>query len=75
MNQRKNDERRSIEAARLLLMQKTIDTQAARISALEALLAEAGSVLVEYSKHDISEIRMLVDAIEEILPATQITNR
>ena len=46
MNQRKNDERRSIEAARTLLMGKTIDTQAERISALESLLAECGGFVL-----------------------------
>lgn len=49
---------------------KTLANALDRIKALESLLAEAGSALVEYSKHDLSEIRMLVDAIDAILPAT-----
>jgi len=36
LNQRKNDERRSLEAAQLSLLNKTIETQAARIKELES---------------------------------------
>lgn len=50
---------------------KTLANALDRIKALESLLAEAGSALVEYSKHDLSEIRILVDAIEAILPSTE----
>lgn len=69
MNQRKNDERRSIEAARLLLMEKTIDTQAARISALESLLARCGDLLATHNIY-YYPLKDIVAEIDAILPAT-----
>jgi len=70
MNQRKNDERRSIEAARTLLMEKTIDTQAARISALESLLARCGDLLTTHNIYDYP-LKDIVAEIDAILPATE----
>lgn len=48
MNQRKNDDRRAMEAVRLLIMGETISSQEKRINELEALLARASYELDDF---------------------------
>jgi hypothetical protein len=58
LNQRKNDERRSLEAAQLSLLNKTIETQAARIKELESNVVTDNSKALANALEKIDELDM-----------------
>lgn len=79
LNQRKQDERRSLEAAQLSLLNKTIESQDKRIKALESLLARSADYLTvwdtwakrvedDYSSETHNKLMSEIDAI---LPKTE----
>jgi len=72
LNQRKQAERRSLEAAQLSLLGKTIETQGERIKALESFIAifSAEVALIPWMHRSADLNILLVDA-DEILPKTE----
>ena len=60
LNQRKNDERRSLEAAQLSLLNKTIETQAARIKELESTVVTDNSKTLDSALDRIKALESLL---------------